>query len=121
MYNIASSRAFMSEPDTEAYSASKGGIISLTHSLAVSLGKHGISVNSISPGWIDVSNWQKKSNSGQALSRDLDHSQHPVGRVGTPEDIANACMFLCSGEAGFITGTNLMVDGGMTIKMIYAE
>lgn len=119
--NIASTRAFMSEPGTEAYSASKGGIIALTHSLAISLGTHKIRVNSISPGWVDVSNWKKSGSSGQAALSETDHAQHPAGRVGTPEDIANACLFLCSPNAGFITGTNLTVDGGMTVKMIYAE
>lgn len=119
--NIASTRAFMSEPHTEAYSASKGGLVALTHALAVSLGTHKIRVNSISPGWIDVTGWQGADESNPAILREIDHSQHPAGRVGNPKDIANACMFLCSEEAGFITGTNLTVDGGMTIKMIYEE
>lgn len=117
--NIASTRAFMSEPDTEPYSASKGGIIALTHSLAVSLSKHKIRVNAVSPGWIDVSGWQKNSRAEQAILSEADHLQHPAGRVGIPDDIAKACLFLCSEDAGFITGTNLMVDGGMTVKMIY--
>ncbi|MCX7843282.1 MAG: SDR family oxidoreductase [Clostridia bacterium] len=117
--NIASTRAFMSEPDTEAYSASKGGIIALTHSMAVSLGKYKIRVNSISPGWIDVSAWKKNSVAKQAELSKADHEQHPAGRVGTPADIAKACMFLTSDDAGFITGTNLTIDGGMTVKMIY--
>ena len=112
--NISSTRAFMSEPETEAYSASKGGIIALTHSMAVSLSRKNIRVNSISPGWIDVSGWKK----GDVLTR-ADHEQHPAGRVGKPEDIAAACFYLTGGEAGFITGTNLNVDGGMTVKMIY--
>ncbi len=117
--NIASTRAFMSEPDTGAYSASKGGIIALTHSLAVTLGKHGIRVNSISPGWIDVSAWKRSDTAKQAHLTELDHSQHPAGRVGTPMDIAGACLYLSSADAGFITGTNLTIDGGMTVKMIY--
>jgi len=117
--NIASTRAFMSEPDTEAYSASKGGLIALTHSLAVSLSKYKIRVNSISPGWIEVSEWKKSSKAKIPMLSEADHSQHPAGRVGKPEDIAEACLFLCSNEAGFITGSNLTVDGGMTIKMIY--
>ena len=117
--NIASTRAFMSEPHTEAYSASKGGIIALTHSLAVSLGDKKIRVNSISPGWIDVSAWKTNKDSIPAVLSPQDHSQHPAGRVGKPEDISAACAFLCSDDAGFITGTNLIVDGGMTIKMIY--
>lgn len=117
--NMASTRAFMSEADTEAYSASKGGIIALTHSLAVSLGVYGIRVNSISPGWIDASEWKKSVNAKPAFLSPEDHSQHLVGRVGKPEDIAKACMFLSSDDSSFITGSNLTVDGGMTIKMIY--
>lgn len=117
--NIASTRAFMSEPDTEPYSASKGGIIALTHSTALSLSKYGIRVNSVSPGWIDVTGWQKPGSDGQAVLSEADHLQHPAGRVGKPEDIAKACLYLCSEDAGFITGTNLTVDGGMTVKMIY--
>lgn len=119
--NIASTRAFMSERDTEPYSASKGGIVALTHSLAVSLSDKKIRVNSISPGWIDVSNYKKSSIRKPEVLREVDHLQHPAGRVGIPQDIANACLFLCSEKAGFITGTNLTVDGGMTIKMIYEE
>lgn len=116
---IASTRAFMSESDTEPYSASKGGLIALTHSMAVSLSKYKIRVNSISPGWIDVTGWQKSGGPGQAELSEADHLQHPAGRVGKPEDIAKACLYLCSEDAGFITGTNLTVDGGMTVKMIY--
>lgn len=119
--NIASTRAFMSEPNTEPYSASKGGIIALTHSLAISLSKYRIRVCSISPGWIEVSGWKKKALRKKPELREIDHEQHPVGRVGDPIDIAKACMFLASNDAGFITGTNLIVDGGMTIKMIYAD
>ncbi len=117
--NMASTRAFMSEPDTEPYSASKGGIIALTHSLAISLGQYGIRVNSISPGWIDVSSWKKSSQAKQDTLSEQDHRQHPAGRVGIPDDIAQACLFLASDKAGFITGENLTVDGGMTKKMIY--
>ena len=109
--NIASTRAQMSEPGTFPYSASKGGLVSLTHDLAVSLGPEGIRVNSISPGWIHTGDPEEL--------REIDHSQHPVGRVGKPEDIAEACVFLASQRSGFITGTNLTVDGGMTVKMIY--
>lgn len=119
--NIASTRALMSEPNTEPYSASKGGILALTHSLAVSLGQDRIRVNAISPGWIDVTDWKKASIRKQVELTERDHKQHPVGRVGKPEDIAAICLFLCSEEAGFITGTNIIVDGGMTIKMIYEE
>lgn len=117
--NMASTRAFMSEADTEAYSASKGGIIALTHSMAVSLGHKGIRVNSISPGWIETCTHQKYSTVCEPHHTEEDRMQHPVGRVGIPEDISKACLFLASPEAGFITGTNLTVDGGMTIKMIY--
>ncbi|MDF2546084.1 MAG: dehydrogenase, short-chain alcohol dehydrogenase like protein [Anaerosolibacter sp.] len=119
--NIVSTRALMSEPDTEPYSASKGGLLALTHSLAISLGKYSIRVNAISPGWIDVSAWGQEDHRQQALLSDRDHQQHPVGRVGRPEDIAKACLFLCSPDASFITGSNLIIDGGMTVKMIYEE
>jgi len=116
--NIASTRAFMSEPNTEAYSASKGGIYALTHALAVSLGPD-IRVNCISPGWIEVSEWKKKSLRRPPELKELDHKQHPVGRVGKPEDIASLVLYLVSDDAGFITGANFIVDGGMTRKMIY--
>lgn len=116
--NIVSIRAFMSEPNSEPYTASKGGLLALTHSLAVSLGPK-IRVNAISPGWIDVSNWKKQKDRKFIHLSEKDHSQHPAGRVGKPEDVAYACIFLSSDKAEFITGTNLMVDGGMTIKMIY--
>lgn len=109
--NIASTRALMSEADGEPYAASKGGLLALTHALSVSLGPSGIRVNAISPGWIDTH--------GEAL-RPEDHAQHPVGRVGQPNDIAEACVFLASRtESGFVTGQNFVVDGGMTVKMIY--
>jgi len=119
--NIASTRAFMSEADTEPYSASKGGLIALTHSLAVSLSRYKIRVNSISPGWIDVTPYKKSPVLKPEQLREKDHLQHPAGRVGRPEDVAQACLFLSSDESGFITGANLMVDGGMTVKMIYEE
>ena len=107
--NIASSRDRMSQPQTESYTAAKGGIAALTHAMAISLaGK--ARVNSISPGWIDTTG----SDIGGADAR-----QQPVGRVGKPEDIAALAMFLCSEEAGFITGENICVDGGMTRLMIY--
>jgi NAD(P)-dependent dehydrogenase (short-subunit alcohol dehydrogenase family) len=116
--NISSTRAFQSEPDTEAYSASKGGILALTHSLAVSLGPE-IRVNCISPGWIDVSGIKKKSKAAQIKLSEADHLQHPAGRVGKPEDIANMVLFLLNPENDFINGQNFVIDGGMTRKMIY--
>jgi NAD(P)-dependent dehydrogenase (short-subunit alcohol dehydrogenase family) len=116
--NIASTRALMSEKDTEAYSATKGGVVALTHALAVSLGPE-IRVNCISPGWIDVSEWRKRSERREEDLTHDDHSQHPAGRVGKPEDIAAMVSFLVSPEASFITGANFVVDGGMTRKMIY--
>jgi len=109
MILIASSRAHMSEPDTHAYSATKGGLLALSHSLAISMGPD-VRVNCISPGWINVS--------GKELSRE-EHAQHPAGRVGVPEDIAAAVAYLIGPEAGFITGAELIIDGGMTRKMIY--
>jgi NAD(P)-dependent dehydrogenase (short-subunit alcohol dehydrogenase family) len=105
--NIASTRALQSEPDTEAYAASKGGVLALTHALAMSLGPR-VRVNCISPGWI----------ASAALSR-KDHAQHPAGRAGRPEDVGEMIAFLISDAAGFITGQNFVVDGGMTRKMIY--
>ena len=111
--NIASTRALMSEPDTFPYSASKGGILSLTHALAVSLGPDQIRVNAISPGWIQTEQYE--------TLRPNDHHQHPSGRVGKPEDIVRACLYLTDPDNGFVTGINLVVDGGMTRKMIYEE
>jgi len=116
--NIASTRVLMSEPNTDPYSASKGGIVALTHSLAVTLGKRRIRVNCVSPGWIDTSEWQMRPPTPKL--RKKDHLQHPAGRVGKPEDVAEVCLFLASPRsAGFITGQNFVVDGGMTRKMIY--
>jgi len=108
---IASTRARMSERNTEAYAASKGGIVALTHALAISLGPD-VRVNCISPGWIDVR--------GEALSAE-DHAQHPAGRVGVPADIASLASWLLGAESGFVTGAEFVVDGGMTRKMIYVE
>ena len=107
--NISSTRACQSQPDTESYSAAKGGIAALTHAMAVSLAGRA-RVNCISPGWIETA--------------DSDHSpqdkaQHPAGRVGRPEDIAAMVLFLCSEQAGFITGENITIDGGMSRLMIY--
>ncbi|WP_041082303.1 glucose 1-dehydrogenase [Thermotoga profunda] len=120
--NIASTRAFQSEPDTEPYSASKGGVVALTHSLAISLARYRIRVVCISPGWIETSLWKKRQLRKEPQLRPIDHSQHPAGRVGDPLDIANLCLFLADDEkSGFITGVNFTVDGGMTVKMIYEE
>lgn len=109
--NIASTRYLMSEPDSEAYAASKGGVVSLTHALAISLAPYHITVNCISPGWIETGDYA-------ALS-ETDHAQHPSGRVGRPEDIAQMCLFLCDPQNDFINGQNFTVDGGITKKMIY--
>ncbi|KJG11690.1 short-chain dehydrogenase [Photobacterium kishitanii] len=109
--NIASTRALQSEANTEAYSATKGGIVSLTHALAVSLGPE-IKVNCISPGWINSSN---------EILNSADHQQHLVGRVGNTDDIAEMIEFLVCSQSGFITGQNFVIDGGMTKKMIYTE
>ena len=107
--NMSSSRDRMSQPQTESYTAAKGGIAALTHALAVSLaGK--ARVNSISPGWIDTA---------YTVYEGPDAYQQPTGRVGNPLDIANMVMFLCSDKAGFITGENICIDGGMTRQMIY--
>lgn len=118
--NIASTRALQSEPHTIAYSASKGGVVALTHALAMSLGPD-IRVNCISPGWIEVSNWKKNASRHEPKLSMIDHQQHPVGRVGEPMDIAATVTFLISEKSGFITGQNFVVDGGMTKKMIYVE
>jgi len=116
--NIASTRAFMSQQDTESYSAAKGGISALTHALAVSLsGK--VRVNSVSPGWIDVSSDSVEDCSRK--HRKVDKIQHPAHRIGIPLDIARAVMFLCDEDNGFITGENINVDGGMTKLMIYND
>ena len=107
--NISSSRDRMSQPFSESYTAAKGGIAALTHAMAVSLsGK--VRVNSISPGWIDTE---------YTVYEGSDAAQHPAGRVGNPVDIANMVLFLCSDKAGFITGENICIDGGMTRQMIY--
>ena len=118
--NVASTRALQSEPNTEAYAASKGGVVALSHSLAISLAERRIRVNCVSPGWIDVTRAKKSSSKNPEVLRPIDHEQHPAGRVGAPEDVAAAIMYLASNMSGFVTGTNLVVDGGMTRKMIYA-
>jgi NAD(P)-dependent dehydrogenase (short-subunit alcohol dehydrogenase family) len=118
--NIASTRALQSEPHTEAYSASKGGVVALTHALAVSLGPE-IRVNCVSPGWIAVEEWRKKATRKPIALTVNDHAQHPAGRVGRPEDVAAMVAWLISAQAGFVTGQNFVVDGGMTRKMIYVD
>ena len=107
--NISSSRDRMSMPQTESYTAAKGGISALTHAMAVSLAGR-VRVNSVSPGWIDTA---------YTVYSGPDAHQHPAGRVGNPDDIAHTVLFLCSDKAGFITGENICVDGGMTRQMIY--
>jgi hypothetical protein len=110
---IASTRALMSEADTESYAATKGGIVALTHALSISLGPD-VRANCVSPGWIETKDYG-------ALRR-KDHAQHPAGRVGKPQDIAEIVSWLLDGErSGFVTGANFVVDGGMTRKMIYEE
>lgn len=111
--NIASTRSVMSEPNSEAYAASKGAIVALSHALAVTLGPDRIRVNCVSPGWIETGSYEE-------LRRE-DHAQHPAGRVGKPEDIAQACLYLTHPDNTFVTGTHLIVDGGMTRKMIYEQ
>lgn len=109
--NTTSTRAYMSMPQSESYASAKGGISALTHALAISLGPK-VRVNSIAPGWIDTSGSQYTG---------ADAYQQPVGRVGNPKDISNMVLFLCSEKAGFITGENIMIDGGMSHLMIYHE
>lgn len=113
--NISSTRAFMSQADTESYSAAKGGIYALTHALSISLAGR-VRVNSISPGWIETDVY------GKMLPdySEADKKQHPAGRVGVPADIADLVLYLCSEKAGFITGQDISVDGGMSKNMIYS-
>ena len=110
LVTIASTRAHMSEPNTLAYSATKGGLVALTHALAMTMAPD-VRVNCVSPGWIDTGR--------HGALKPSDHAQHPVGRVGRPEDVAAAVAYFLSAEAGFVTGSELIVDGGMTRKMIY--
>jgi len=107
--NISSSRDRQSQPNTESYTAAKGGISALTHALAITLAGR-VRVNSISPGWINTTETEISG---------VDATQQPAGRVGKPSDIAEMVMFLCSDKAGFITGENICIDGGMTKQMIY--
>lgn len=109
--NIASTRAMMSEQNSEAYAASKGGIVALTHAMASSFSADHIQVNCISPGWIETGDYSQL--------KETDHLQHLSGRVGKPEDIARACLYLTSEGNNFINGSNIIIDGGMTRKMIY--
>lgn len=118
--NIASTRAWQSEADSEAYAAAKGGLVAFTHALAISAGPQ-VRVNSISPGWITTDAWQAPARRRTPKLSRRDHAQHAVGRVGQPEDIGALAVFLLSDAAGFITGQDHIVDGGMTRTMIYAE
>ncbi|MFJ7950191.1 SDR family NAD(P)-dependent oxidoreductase [Lysinibacillus sp. NPDC096418] len=111
--SMASTRAFMSEPFTEAYATTKGGIVALTHALARSLGPDRITVNCISPGWIETGDYEGLLT--------IDHAQHLSGRVGKPADIAQACLYFTNPDNNFVTGTNLTIDGGMTKKMMYED
>ncbi len=110
--NIASTRYLQSEPGFEAYAAAKGGIYSLTHAVAISLSDYNITVNSIAPGWIDT---------GYYPVAEADERQHPSRRVGHPEDVARVCWMLCQEDNDFINAENIVLDGGMTKKMIYLE
>jgi NAD(P)-dependent dehydrogenase (short-subunit alcohol dehydrogenase family) len=117
--NIASTRAYMSEPNSEAYAASKGGLVALTHALAASLAP-AVRVNAIAPGWIDTAAWRRFADRREPTHSDADREQHWSGRVGRPEDIAALALLLADGaHAGFINGQCLTCDGGMTRKMIY--
>lgn len=117
--NLTSTRAFMTEPHNEAYATTKGGLVALTHALANSLGPD-VRANAIAPGWIATDAWQPRGQRKEPALRPIDHAQHPVGRVGRPEDVAALAAYLASAEAGFVTGQVFTIDGGMTTKMIYA-
>jgi NAD(P)-dependent dehydrogenase (short-subunit alcohol dehydrogenase family) len=111
--NMASTRAIMSEPNSEGYAATKGGIVGITHALSATLSEDRITVNAISPGWIHTGDYSQLT--------PIDHEQHFSKRVGKPDDIARACLYLTAKENDFVTGINLIVDGGMTRKMMYEE
>lgn len=119
LVHLGSTRAAQSEPHTEAYAACKGAISSLTHALAISAGP-AVRVNCIAPGWIATAELAPRDQRKKPRLRATDHAQHPVGRVGRPEDIAGLCAWLVSEEAGFVTGQTFVADGGMSRKMIYA-
>ena len=118
--NIASTRAHQSEPHSEAYAAAKGGLLAFSHALAVSEGP-AVRVNAITPGWVETSDWQAPSRRTAPQHRDIDHAQHPAGRIGMPQDIGALAVFLLGPQAGFITGQEFIADGGMGRKMIYAD
>lgn len=115
---MSSTRALQSEPETEAYAASKGALLALSHALAVSLGPD-IRVNAVLPGWIETADYQKRASRSTPQHSETEKAQHPVGRIGTPGDIAGLVAYLASDEAGFITGQRFVVDGGMSARMIY--
>jgi NAD(P)-dependent dehydrogenase (short-subunit alcohol dehydrogenase family) len=116
--HIASTRALQSERDTEAYAATKGGLVALTHAMAISAGS-AVRVNAILPGWIATDDWRRSSARRTPKLSKQDHAQHPAGRVGTPQDIGALAVYLLSAQSGFITGQHFVVDGGMTVKMQY--
>lgn len=117
--HIGSSRALQSEPNTEAYAATKGGLMALTHAMAISAGP-AVRVNAILPGWIATDDWRKPATRRLPKLSRKDHAQHPAGRVGTPPDIGALAVYLLSAQSGFVTGQHFVVDGGMTVKMQYA-
>ena len=116
--HIASTRALQSEPHTEAYAATKGGLVALTHAMAVSAGP-AVRVNAILPGWIVTDDWRKPAARRTPKLSRQDHAQHPAGRAGTPQDIGALAVYLLSAQAAFVTGQHFVVDGGMSVKMQY--
>lgn len=116
--NIASTRALQSEPHTEAYAAAKGGLVALSHALAISEGPQ-VRVNAISPGWIVTEDWRKPTARRKPALGRRDHAQHPVGRAGTPEDIGHLAVYLLSARSAFLTGQDHVIDGGMSRRMQY--